>query len=145
LLEHPPRCDVVLTANCGHELGFLGLDNFLARRQGWERTATWAHWGANLGATGGQLSVASAQDDLRSLTEAELGRAGQPADVLAPGTQVPAGETRDIHRAGGRYITLVGSNPWFHMPQDRWPDTVNVAAVTRIASAAARIVLALTQ
>jgi hypothetical protein len=39
----------------------------------------------------------------------------------------------------------VGSNPWFHMPQDRWPDTVNVAAVTRIASAAARIVLALTQ
>jgi len=145
LLAQPPGCDVVLTANSGHELGFLGLDNFLARRQGWERTATWVHWGANLGATGGQLAVASAQDELRRLAEDELGHAGQAADVLAPRTQVPAGETRDIHRAGGRYITLVGSNPWFHMPQDRWPDTVNVAAVARIASAAARIVLALTQ
>jgi hypothetical protein len=145
LLEHPPSCDVVLTANCGHELGFLGLDNFLARRRGWERTATWVHWGANLGATGGQLAVASAQDELRSLADNELGHAGQAADVLAPRTQVPAGETRDIHRAGGRYITLVGSNPWFHLPQDRWPDTVNVAVVARIASAAARIVLALTR
>ena len=145
LLTHPPRCDVVLSANSGHELGYLGLDEFIARRPGWERTATWVHWGASLGATGGQLTVASAQDELRSLAKEELGRAGQPADVLTPVTQVPAGETRDIHRAGGRYITLVGSNPWFHMPQDRWPDTVNVAAVARIASAAARIVLAVTR
>jgi hypothetical protein len=143
LLEHPPRCDVVLTANSGHELGHLGLGNFLARRPGWERTATWVHWGANLGATGGQLAVASGQDELRSLAEDELGHAGQPADVLAPGTQV--GETRNIHRAGGRYITLVGTNSWFHLPQDRWPETVNVEAVARIASAAAPIVLALTQ
>jgi hypothetical protein len=73
-----------------------------------------------------------------------LDHAGQPADVLTPGTQVPGGETRDIHHAGGRYITLVGRNPWFHQPQDRWPETVNVEAVARIASAAARIVLALT-
>jgi hypothetical protein len=145
LLAQPPGCDVVLSANCGHELGFLGLDNFLARRQGWERTATWVHWGANLGATGGQLIVASAQDELRRLADGELRRVGQAPDTLAPGTQVPGGETRNIHRAGGRYLTLAGSNPWFHLPQDRWPDTVNVAVVARIASAAARIVLAVTR
>jgi hypothetical protein len=57
----------------------------------------------------------------------------------------PRGETRDVHHAGGRYITLVGSNSRFHQPQDRWPETVNVEAVARIASAAARIVLALTR
>jgi hypothetical protein len=56
---------------------------------------------------------------------------------------VPSGETRDIHRAGGRYLTLVGSNRWFHLPQDRWPHSVDVPAITRIAAASAQIVLAL--
>jgi hypothetical protein len=142
LLTYPPQCDVVLTATCGHELGFFGLDNFLARREGWERTAIWVHWGANLGAVDGQLIVASVFDDLRTLVESELRRAGRPPDVL---TQGPRGETRDIHQAGGRYLSLAGSNPWFHLPQDRWPDTVNVTAVARIAAAAARVVLAVTR
>jgi hypothetical protein len=56
---------------------------------------------------------------------------------------VPSGETRDIHRVGGRYLTLVGTNPLFHLPQDRWPDSVDVAAVARIAAASARFVTAL--
>ena len=87
----------------------------------------------------------SASDDLRELTAAELGRAGQAPDVVEPRTLVPAGETRDIHRAGGRYITLVGSNPLFHLPQDRWPHAVDVAVVTRVAGAAAAMVVALTR
>ena len=62
---------------------------------------------------------------------------------MAPATLVPSGETRDIHRAGGRYLTLVGSNPWFHMPQDRWPHAVDPAAVARIAAAGAHLVTAL--
>ena len=145
LLANPPAGDVVLTANSGHELGHLGLDDFVARRPGWENEATWIHWGANLGAKGGGLSVMSADDGLRALAVEALREARQPPDVQAPQTQVPSGETRDIHRAGGRYLTLVGSNPWFHLPQDRWPDTVDVAAVTRIASAAADIVVRLTR
>jgi hypothetical protein len=47
--------------------------------------------------------------------------------------------------AGGRYVTLVGSNPLFHLPQDRWPHAVDVAAVARIAAAAARLVVKLTR
>ena len=58
---------------------------------------------------------------------------------------MPSGETRDIHRAGGRYVTLVGSNPWFHLPQDRWPHAVHADAVTRIAAAAAALVVELTR
>jgi len=131
---------VVMTANSGHELGHLGLDDFLARRPGWERDALWLHWGANLGAAGGRLSVMSSSEELRVLATSELARAGQRPDVLAPVTQVPSGETRDIHRAGGRYVTLVGTNPWFHLPQDRLPHTVDTQAVTRIAAGAAGLV-----
>jgi hypothetical protein len=47
--------------------------------------------------------------------------------------------------AGGRYVTLVGSNPLFHLPQDRWPHAVDAGIVTRIANAAARMVVALTR
>jgi hypothetical protein len=69
------------------------------------------------------------------------GGAGQTPDVVAPKTLVPSGETRDIHRAGGRYVTLVGSNSWFHLPQDRWPHAVDIDAVTRVATAAAALVV----
>src|SRR5207248_4483504 len=103
------------------------------------------HFGANIGAAGGELSVQSASDDLRQLTETELARAGRAPDVVEPKTLVPSGETRDIHRAGGRYVTLVGSNPWFHLPQDRWPHAVDAAAVARIAAAMARLSLRLSR
>jgi len=147
LLSRPPVSDVVLTANTGHELGHLGLDDFVERRRGWDRAggATWVHYGANLGAAGGALSVMSAADDLKSATARALADAGQRADVLAPATIVPSGETRDIHRAGGRYVTMVGTSPWFHLPQDRWPHSVNPDAVARIAAAAASVVLGLTR
>jgi len=150
LIAAPPTCDVIFTANSGHELGHLGLDDFMARRPGWERPiseggATWIHFGANIGAADGELSLQSASDDLRQLTAAELVRAGRAPDVVAPKTLVPSGETRDIHGAGGRYVTLVGTNPLFHLPQDRWPHAVDIAAVTRVAAAAASLVVKLTR
>jgi len=82
---------------------------------------------------------------LRALAAAELTRAGQPPDHIAPKMQVPTGETRDIHRAGGSYVTLVGSNPLFHLPQDRWPHAVDAGVVARVAAAASRLVLGLTR
>ena len=150
LATAPPACNVVFTANSGHELGHLGLDHFMTRRPGWERPiseggATWIHFGANIGAAGGELSLLSASADLRQLTAAELARAGRAPDVTASTTLVPSGETRDIHRAGGRYFTLVGSNPLFHLPQDRWPHAVDPDVVTRVAAAAAALVLKLTR
>jgi hypothetical protein len=150
LVASPPVCDVIFSANSGHELGHLGLDDFMRRRPGWERQiaeggAIWVHYGANIGAVGGALSIQSSSDDLRALTGAELTRAGQQPDHIAPTTQVPTGETRDIQRAGGCYVTLVGSNPLFHLPQDRWPNAVDASAVARVAAAASRLVLGLTR
>src|SRR6266478_5061896 len=72
LLAAPPLCDVVFTANSGHELGHLGLDEFIARRPGWEQPvaaggAVWVHYGANIGAVGGELAILSTSEDLRTL------------------------------------------------------------------------------
>lgn len=147
VLATPPACDVVFTANSGHELGHTGLDDFIARHPGWDRPggAIWVHYGANLGATDGKLTVLSNDDTLRTSTEQALIEAGQPPDVLAPATQVPSGETRDIHRAAGRYVTLVGSNSLFHLPQDRWPHAVDTSAIARIAAAAAGLITTLTR
>ncbi len=147
LVAAPPRCDVILTANTGHELGHIGLDDFLGRRPGWDQPsgAIWVHYGANIGAAGGALSVVSADDALRSGLQAALAEAGQPPDTMAPKSVVPSGETRDIHRAGGRYATLVGTNPWFHLPTDRLPHSVDIPAIARIAQGAAQMVVALTR
>ncbi len=65
--------------------------------------------------------------------------------MIADLATVPNGETRDIHRVGGRYVTLVGTNPWFHLPQDRFPIAVDVPAIARFASGAAAFVLTLTR
>lgn len=145
LIAEPPAADVVLTANSGHELGHLGLDAFLERRPGWDRPggAIWVHYGANIGAAGGQLSIQSAEEPLREAMRAALTAAGQPPGSMAPITQVPNGETRDIHRSGGRYITLVGGNPLFHLPQDRWPRAVDIPAIERAAAGASAMVRAL--
>jgi hypothetical protein len=82
LIAAAPGCDVVFIANSGHELGHLGLDDFTARRPGWECPmseggTTWIHFGADIGAAGGELLVQSANDDLRELRAAELTHAEQ--------------------------------------------------------------------
>ena len=144
----PPARDVIFTANSGHEIDHLGLDDFVARRPGWETRATWIHYGANIGATGSKLMIQSNQDDLRALVVERLAAAGHKPETLAPKTQVPTGETRDIHLAGGRYLTLVATpvtNSLFHLPQDRWPHAVDVPTIARIAEGVANVVVALTR
>jgi hypothetical protein len=77
--------------------------------------------------------------------EPGLGRAGQAPNVIAPKTFVPKTETRDVHRACGRYLTLIGTNPFFHLPQDRCPHEVDTDIVTCVAAAAAALVVTLTR
>jgi hypothetical protein len=89
--------------------------------------------------------VQSASEGLAARAAQELTSDGCAPDRIAPPTLVPSGETRDIHRAGGRYLTLVGSNPLFHLPQDRWPHAVDAATVARIAAAVARLVASFTR
>ena len=145
LLASPPACDVVLTANSGHELGHLGLNDFIHRRPGWDQPggAIWVDYGANIGASDGALSVVSPDDKMRVSMRDALAIVGRPPDTMAPKTLVPNGETRHIHKAGGRYVTLVGTNPWYHLRDDVWPHSVDLPAITRIAEGAARFVVEL--
>ena len=136
----------------GNVRGAIPIHGFLTTNNKWKVVeekadggATWIHYGANIGAAGGQLSLVSPEDDLRELAQTELALSGRPPDSLAPKNLVPSGETRDIHRAGGRYLTLVGTNPFFHLPQDRWPHAVDAGAVARIAAAMAQLSLRLTR
>ena len=147
LLPASPTRPVVFSANSGHELGLLGLEDFIARRPGWDRLrdaggATWLLYGANIGAAGGALSVMSRADDLREVAATELARVGQP-HAVAPRERVPNGETRDLHRAGAHCLAINGTNRLYHMPQDRWPDAVDIPAIARIAAAGARLVTVL--
>ncbi len=140
----PPVCDVIFTANSGHELGHIGLDAFMAKRAGWEKSARWVHYGANIGAAGGKLSVMSGHADMANPMATALAAAGHPTAQVTT-DQMPFGESRDIHRAGGRYVTLVGGNKLFHLPQDRYPGAVDVGAITRIAAGAAQMVVGLSR
>ena len=143
LRDAPPAATVTLVASSGHELGHIGLDDFMAKRPQLVSGATWLHFGANIGAAGGKLSLQSPNEDLRALGARELQAAGRPADSLSPPTQVPFGESRAIHRAGGRYLTFVGSSDLFHLVEDRWPSAVDPEAIVRYATAASRIALAM--
>src|SRR5438552_15030381 len=87
LLSAPPRCDVVFTANSGHELGHLGLDDFVARRPGWDRPpsdggVTWIHYGANLDTVGGQLALVSSEHVLREFEQTVLVLSVRPSYSL---------------------------------------------------------------
>jgi hypothetical protein len=60
----------------------------------------------------------------------------------SPAAQV-AGEAATIREAGGRFVSFIGANAWFHNPGDRWPDAVDIPAIARFARAAADLTLSL--
>jgi hypothetical protein len=139
LLRHfaanPPRRTVLFTANSGHELSHLGLDYYLASNPDLAKSAhVWLHLGANFAATGGHIRIqASDEQGLIALTHAldDNGVSGHDASKLG---ERPLGEARNIYDNGGRYLSILGSNPWFHQPTDRFPTTIDLdktVAVTK--------------
>jgi hypothetical protein len=144
--ERGTRRDVIFIASSGHELGHLGIEAFIARRPGLaEGALAWVHLGANIGAAAGGVRLAASDTELQRLALDALDREGaSPAAVVAAGT-APNGEARNVHRRGGRYLSLVGSNSLFHLEADRWPGAVDAPAVTRHAAACAGLIVALAQ
>ena len=125
LYDAPPARDVHFVATSGHELGHLGLRAWLAwHRLLAESAHAWLHLGANFAAAGGEVVVQAS-----SVESAELGRAAfegagrTPALFVPPGTP-PLGEAREI--ADRPYLSVLGTNPRFHAPDDRWPYAVDL-------------------
>jgi hypothetical protein len=67
------------------------------------------------------------------------GHPPEPIEVVTGGTA--NGEAHEVASRGGRYLSLIGRNPWFHAPEDRWPVSVDCARAGAIARAVAEMAL----
>lgn len=64
-------------------------------------------------------------------------------DHVTPIGTRPAGEARNIYDGGGRYISLLGTNPLFHHPEDRWPEAIDPEKTARLIQACVDMALTL--
>ena len=136
-----PARDVLFVASSGHELGHIGLDAFIARREGLVAAArAWIHLGANIGAAQGPGNHLQASDDaMESVLAAAMTQAGLAIDGRLPRGAVPRGEAFNVHRGGGRFISIIGSNDLFHNTADRGADVINLSVIERFAGALAAV------
>jgi hypothetical protein len=133
-------------ASSGHELGHLGLDHFLDQRQALVKSAAaWMHLGANIGAARGLARLQVSDDAIAAMAASALKQSGAALDRQVPRGTVPAGEARNIHLGGGRYVSLLGTAQLFHSVADRFPDAVDVPGVSRYAAAVAALLFRLRQ
>jgi len=125
LYDAPPARDVHFVATSGHELGHLGLRAWL----GWHETLAasahaWLHLGANFAAVGGQVALQASSAEYAELARAAFASAGPVPELFAPPGSPPLGEAREI--ADRPYLSILGTNPRFHTPDDRWPYAVDL-------------------
>lgn len=145
LIAAKPARPAIFVASSGHELGHLGLETFIEHRPQLVKQAhTWIHFGANIGAVGATNRIQAADDELESLAVAALTQTQIAINDKARRGAVPFGEAGNIHRGGGRYLSLLcPGSPLFHHPEDRWPHAVDVAVVARYAEAFASVAVKL--
>ena len=143
VVDARPRRTVKFLASSGHELGHLGLHDYLTRNPTLARDAfAWVHFGANIGTSTGDIGMTPSDDRLRDAALRAFAPHGLDKIRQAAAIQV-FGEAATISEAGGRFISFIGSNAWFHNPGDLWPDAVDIQAVARFARAVADLTLSL--
>jgi hypothetical protein len=146
-LARAPRArGVVALATCGHELGHIGAHRAFAAEPALATDApVVVHLGANLGAAeDARLTVRSNVAGLADRMADALARAGHPRDPIEVVTGGTAnGEAHEVASRGGRYVSLIGKNPWFHAPEDRWPTSVDCARAGAIATAVSAMAVTL--
>lgn len=147
LAQQRPARAIHFLASSGHELGHLGLKNFIARHPRLVLDArAWMHFGANIGAVGATNRIQASSDELEALAVNALTAIGVTINDKAKRGAVPFGEAGNIHRGGGQYLSLLcPGSPLFHHPADRWPDAVDVSAVAKYAAAFVQVARQLAQ
>src|SRR6516164_6813716 len=140
-----PVRDILFVATSGHELGHLGIDSFIERRPGLVSAAkAWIHLGANIGAAQGPGNALQASDDeMESMMAEAMTRAGLRIDRRLPRGAMPRGEAENVHRGGGRYISIIGNNDLFHNTSDQGVEVVDLKVIERFASALAMVTTSL--
>ena len=140
-----PVRDVLFVASSGHELGHLGLDAFIDRRPGLVPAAkAWIHLGANIGAARGPGNHLQASDDaMEAMMAEEMIKAGLRVDQRRPRGLPPRGEAENVHRGGGRYISIIGNNDLFHNTSDRGAESIDPDIIERFVGAFAAVTTSL--
>jgi hypothetical protein len=136
----------IAVATCGHELGHIGAHRFFAAHPTLAAEAMLVvHLGANLGtAEEPHLTVRSNVPGLADRMAAGLADAGYPrASIEAMSGGKAGGEAHEIESRGGRYLSLIGRNPRFHSPEDRWPAAVDAERAGAIARSVAALAVEL--
>jgi hypothetical protein len=167
LTRPAPARDVVFVASSGHELGHLGIDTFAERRPGIVPDSVgWIHLGANIGAaipagttppaaeetperrhatpvTARGTTIQASDDESEALLARAMGESDLGIGRRNPRGTVPGGEAEVVHRGGGRYVSVIGTNAFFHNPADRGPEVVNVDEIARFVRALADVARAM--
>jgi hypothetical protein len=147
-----PVRDVVFVASSGHELGHLGIDEFVRRRAGIvAKSVGWIHLGANIGAAVRPSSatgntIQASDDALEAVVAGALASENLEIGRRNPRGTVPGGEAEVVHRGGGRYVSVIGTNALFHNPADRGAEAIDartIAAFSRAFAAIATSLIAL--
>ena len=143
-IQQPPMRSMVFVITTGHELGHVGLDRYLASQPNVVRQAkAWVHLGANFAAEGSMVRFQASEAKWLADAQQTFADAGAPLDTVAPVGTRPFGEARNIYDAGGRYVSMLGSNPYFHHPDDRWPAAIDINRTGRLATAWIQLVSSL--
>lgn len=124
--------DVIFTANSGHELDHLGLDLYLEdNAQLIKAAVAWIHLGANFATNKGRRVVLQFSDSaIKKVALDMVAASGAKIDVEWPIRTRAIGEARNIFDGGGRFVSILGANDWFHHPADIWPDAVDLEATS---------------
>jgi hypothetical protein len=132
-----PDRPVWFVASSGHELGHLGIDAFIERRPGIVPEAVaWLHLGANIGAAVEPGNSLQASDDgLDGMLTRAMAAVGLAVDRRTPRGRRPSGEAEAVHRGGGRFLSVIGSNAWFHNPEDRGPHVIDPVVIAKFSTA----------
>ena len=74
-------------------------------------------------------TVQASDDELERMLTQAVTSTGLSIDVRMPRGRVPGGEAEVVHRGGGRYVSVIGSNLLFHNPADRGPGVIDARAI----------------
>ncbi|HYA16279.1 MAG TPA: hypothetical protein VEF06_02375 [Bryobacteraceae bacterium] len=136
LRDSRPARDILFVASSGHEVGYLGIEAFVARRPGIVKQAhAWIHFGANVGAAQSPgNTVQASDDDMEKLEAGSMTEAGLTVDRRVPRGRVPGGEAGVVHKGGGRYLSIIGASALFHNQLDRGPEAIDPKAIATFAT-----------
>jgi hypothetical protein len=132
-----PARDVIFVASSGHEIGYRGIEIFTERRLALVKgSRAWIHLGANIGAAQQPGNTVQASDDeMETMLANAMMVQSLAINRRVPRGTIPGGEAGVVHRGGGRYMSLIGSNSLFHNPSDRGREAIDSRAIARFVSA----------